>query len=200
MQLSRNKQKTLSAGLFFILAVSLALFVFFISSNQLVLGYNINYQPDQPFPFSHKLHAGEYGIDCRYCHTSVEQGRHAGVPSLDICMNCHLSVKVESPLIQRLRTAYENKQVVLWEKVHLLPDFVKFHHALHIKALTGSKDSLRSLPPAGESLKRACTACHGKVENMEIMYQHESLSMGWCIQCHRKEENQAAINCSTCHY
>ena len=195
--LRRSKKKIISASFFLVGALGLSLFIFLISNNQLVLGYNINYQPDQPIPFSHNLHAGEYGIDCRYCHTAVEQGRHASIPSLDICMNCHLSVKVESPLIQQLRQAYEDKKPVLWEKVHLLPDFVKFNHSAHIKALAGRSGHL---PASSEQVRKTCTTCHGKVENMEILYQHESLSMGWCIQCHRKEENQAPINCSTCHY
>ena len=197
--LRRSKKKIISASFFLVVATGLSLFIFLISSNQLVLGYNINYQPDQPIPFSHKLHAGEYGMDCRYCHTAVEQGRHASIPSLDICMNCHLSVKVESPVIQQLREAYENNQSVVWEKVHLLPDFVKFNHSVHIKALAGHFVS-GDLPASSEHVRKTCTTCHGTVENMEIMYQHESLSMGWCIQCHRKEENQAPINCSTCHY
>ncbi len=197
--LRRRKKKIISACFFLVIFAGLSLFIFLISNNQLVLGYNVNYQPDQPISFSHKLHAGTYGIDCRYCHTAVEQGRHASVPSLDICMNCHLSVKVESPVIQQLRQAYEDNQPVLWEKVHLLPDFVKFNHSAHIKALAGRFVS-GSLPASGEQVRKTCTTCHGTVENMEIMYQHESLSMGWCIQCHRKEENQAPINCSTCHY
>ncbi len=136
-------------------------------------------------------------MDCRFCHTAVEEGRHAGVPSLDICMNCHLTVKPNSPYIKQMTTAYQNNTPVVWEKVHLLPDFVKFNHSLHIKALAGKA---QSLPPSGEKVRSACITCHGKVENMEIMYQKESLSMGWCLECHRKEEHQAPINCSTCHY
>ena len=80
-----------------------------------------------------------------------------------------------------------------------MPDFVKFNHALHIKALTNVSEGTQ-IPSSSESLRKACTTCHGKVENMEVIYQHESLSMGWCVQCHRKEEHQAPINCSTCHY
>ncbi len=206
--------RVIGAVVFFAIFTGLAVFIFMISNNKLRLAYNNNYQPDQPVPFSHAIHVGEYGMDCRYCHTAVEEGRHAGVPSLDICINCHLTVKPESPLIQKLVEAYTNNQPIVWEKVHLLPDFVKFNHSLHIKALAGKKTQTKSskqgkttgfvetsrLPPSKEQIRKTCTTCHGKVENMEIMYQHESLSMGWCVQCHRKEENQAPVNCSTCHY
>ena len=188
------------ALVFFFIFACLSVFIFLISNNKIRVAYNNNYQPDQPIPFSHAVHVGEYQMDCRYCHTAVEEGRHAGVPSLDICMNCHLTVKPESPWIQKIRTAYEEKKPVVWEKVHLLPDFVKFNHSLHIKALVGKTTGPAGLPPSGQQVRKTCTTCHGKVENMEIMYQHESLSMGWCVQCHRKEEHQAPLNCTTCHY
>ena len=198
-KISDRSKKAVAALFFFFVLLSISLFIFLISNNKIRLAYNNDYQPDQPIPFSHKLHAGEYQMDCRYCHTAVEEGRHAGVPSLDICMNCHLTVKPDSPWIQKLVEAYQNDQPVVWEKVHLLPDFVKFNHSLHIKALSGGFTQA-SLPPSKKQVRKACTTCHGKVENMEIMYQHESLSMGWCVQCHRKDEHKAPINCSTCHY
>ena len=199
-KLSGRGKKMTAALFFFFIFSGFSLFVFLISNNMIRLGYNNDYQPDQPIPFSHAIHVGQYQMDCRYCHTAVEEGRHAGVPSLDICMNCHLTVKPDSPHIQKLREAYENNQPIVWEKVHLLPDFVKFNHSLHIKALSGRFTESAQLPPSGEQVRKTCTTCHGTVENMEIMYQHESLSMGWCVQCHRKEENKAPINCSTCHY
>ena len=193
-------KKVTAAVFFFFILLSLSLFIFLISNNKIRLAYNNNYQPDQPIPFSHAIHVGQYQMDCRYCHTAVEEGRHAGVPSLDICMNCHLTVKPDSPHIQKLIAAYEDNQPIVWEKVHLLPDFVKFNHSLHIKALSSGFAEASQIPSSGEQIRKTCTTCHGKVENMEIMYQHESLSMGWCIQCHRKEENKAPTNCSTCHY
>lgn len=196
-----NRKVKKSASLFFGLAfLGLSAFVYLISTNQMSVAYNTGYQPDQPIPFSHKLHVGEYGMDCRYCHTAVERGRQATVPSLNICMNCHLTVKVDSPHIQKMQAAYQNNQSIMWEKVHLMPDFVKFNHALHIKALTGFVEGDGSLPSSGEQVRAACTTCHGKVETMEVMYQKNSLSMGWCVECHRKEEHQAPVNCSTCHY
>lgn len=198
---NKSHKKQIVAGLlFFTLGAGFSAFVFLISSNKISLAYNDGYQPDQPLPFSHALHVGEYRMDCRYCHTAVEESRHATVPSLDICMNCHLTVKPDSPYIQQLTKAYTENQPVVWEKVHLLPDFVKFNHSLHVKALAGEGKGGAHLPPSSDRVQRACATCHGKVESMDIIYQKESLSMGWCVNCHRKEEHKAPLNCTTCHY
>ena len=194
-----NYKKIGPALLFFAVFLSFSVFVFLLSTNKISLAYNDGYQPDQPLPFSHKVHVVDHGMDCRFCHTSVEEGRHAGVPSLDICMSCHLTVKSSSPHIQKLVQAYTDKEPVIWEKVHLLPDFVKFHHGLHIKALAGG--GVGGIPPSGEKVKKACTICHGPVENMGLMYQHNSLSMGQCVQCHRENKHKGASDeCSKCHY
>lgn len=160
----------------------LASFVYAISNNKVVIGYNQGYQPDQPIPFSHEQHAGQYQINCQYCHANAASTRHASVPSLNICMNCHLVVKPDSPWIQQLSEAYHSGKPVAWEKVHLLPDHVKFNHSAHIQA------------------GKACQECHGPVEQMPIVYQWSSLSMGWCVNCHRQPENNAPVNCGTCHY
>ena len=194
-----NYKKIGPALVFFALFLSFSVFIFLLSTNKISLAYNDGYQPDQPLPFSHKVHVADHGMDCRFCHTSVEEGRHAGVPSLDICMSCHLTVKTGSPHIQKLVQAYTDKEPVIWEKVHLLPDFVKFHHGLHIKALAGG--GVGGIPPSGEKVKKACTLCHGSVENMGLMYQHNSLSMGQCVQCHRENKHKGASDeCSKCHY
>ncbi len=191
--LKRKITGALVLSLFFI---SLALFIYLITNNKISLFYNDGYQPDQPLPFSHKVHAGQYKIDCLYCHTGVESTRHSTIPSLNVCMNCHRTVKTESPWIKKLSEAFNEGKPVAWKKVHLLPDFVKFSHFHHIKA---GKD---------------CKTCHGSVENMEKVSQYKSLSMGWCVNCHRQAPNdgkvlkdlksknhqQAPINCSTCHY
>lgn len=153
-----------------------------LNNNKIVIGYNKGYQPDQPIPFSHELHAGQNKIDCKYCHTGTEVSRHASVPSLNICMNCHMVVKVDSPWIQKITEAYNSGKSIAWQKVTLLPDHVKFNHAMHIKA---GKD---------------CTTCHGQVAEMSKVYQSSSLAMGWCVNCHRQPENKAPLNCSTCHY
>jgi len=145
-------------------------------------GYNKNYQPEQPLPFQHSLHAGTYQIPCLYCHVNAPKSQHATVPSVNVCMNCHVAVKTDSPFIKKLRESFEAGVSVPWVKVHLLPDFVKFNHSPHIKKGV------------------ACQTCHGPVETMEKIYQATDLSMGWCVNCHRKPENNAPTNCSTCHY
>lgn len=175
-------KKLVGAAVVIVLLGGLSLFVTLISNNKIVLGYNQGYQPDQPIPFSHELHAGQYKINCQYCHTGAEVARHASVPALNVCMNCHMVVKVDSPWIQKLTEAYNSGKSVAWQKVHLLPDFVKFNHSAHIMA---GKD---------------CKECHGPVETMPVVYQYSSLSMGWCVNCHKLPENNAPLNCSTCHY
>ena len=190
------KKKWVGVALILSFFVLLSLFVYLLTNNRLDLFYNKGYEPDQPIPFSHKLHAGKYKIDCLYCHAGVETARHSPIPSLNVCMNCHLTVKTESQWIQKLMAAYTEGKPVSWEKVHLLPDFVKFSHFHHIKA------------------GKQCQTCHGPVEEMDRVSQHKSLSMGWCVNCHRqspeegkvlkelksKSHGQAPINCSTCHY
>ena len=157
-------------------------FVYALSNNLIVVGYNKDYAPTQPLPFSHAQHAGEFQIDCTYCHTSTRVSRHASVPSLNICMNCHSLVKLDSPALTLLKEHYAENRPIQWQKVHLLPDHVKFNHGAHVRA---GKD---------------CTQCHGTVQEMKVMKQVESLSMGWCVNCHRQPENKAPITCGTCHY
>lgn len=175
-------KKIIGAVIVFGLLGGLSTFIWALVNNKVVIGYNQGYAPDQPIPFPHDLHAGTYKMDCKYCHTSVEVSRHASVPSLNVCMNCHLVVKTDSPHIQKLTEAYNSGKSIAWQKVHLLPDHVKFNHSAHIKA---GKD---------------CATCHGPVETMAKVKQVESLSMGWCVHCHRQPENNAPTNCSTCHY
>jgi hypothetical protein len=166
------------------LAILLIIGAFFsgLVNNRFAFGYNDGYEPTQPIPYSHKFHAGTLKIDCKYCHTTVEQGRHASVPSLNVCMNCHSLVKKDSPALTQLKEAYLDEKSIEWQKVHLLPDFVKFNHSAHIKA------------------GKQCTECHGAIEEMEVVKQKETLSMGWCVNCHRAQEKPASIECGTCHY
>jgi hypothetical protein len=146
------------------------------------IGYNTGYQPDQPIAFSHELHAGQNKIQCLYCHSNAERANNATVPSLNICMNCHMVVATDKPAIQQIQTAYAEGKTINWVKVHKLPDFVHFNHRRHIKAGV------------------ACSTCHGPVETMKQIRQVSDLSMGWCVNCHRKPENNAPVSCSTCHY
>ncbi len=168
------------------LTFGLCTFVYALTNNKITIGYNQGYEPTQPIPYSHKLHAGKLGINCKYCHTTVEYSRHASVPPLNVCMNCHLTVRQvngkDSPYIAQIVDAYNNDIPFQWQKVHLLPDHVKFNHAAHIRA------------------GKQCEECHGNVKEMERVKQVQPLSMGWCVNCHRRPENKAPISCGTCHY
>ncbi len=132
------------------------------------IGVQQGYAPKQPIAFSHQLHAGEYEIACQYCHTGVEIGKSANIPSVNICMNCHNFIKTDSPEIQKLYTAQETGEPIEWVRVHNLPDLAYFNHSQHVKV--------------GEI---ECQTCHGEIQEMEVVKQHAPLTMGWCIDCHR---------------
>ncbi|WP_240475375.1 cytochrome c3 family protein [Vulgatibacter incomptus] len=127
----------------------------------------VGYAPTQPVAYSHKLHAGDLGIDCRYCHVAVEKGPKASVPSADICMNCHTVVKHDSPKLALVRESYANGTPIEWIKVHKVADFAYFSHAQHVNKGVG------------------CVECHGRVDQMETVRVSEPLSMSWCLDCHR---------------
>jgi mono/diheme cytochrome c family protein len=135
------------------------------------IGVQQGYAPKQPIAFSHQLHAGQYEIDCQYCHTGVEISKNANIPSVNICMNCHSAIKTESPEIQKLYLALENNKPIEWVRIHNLPDLAYFNHAQHVKV--GGVE---------------CQTCHGPIEEMDVVYQYSSLTMGWCIDCHRNTE------------
>ena len=141
------------------------------------VGVQQGYAPDQPITFSHKLHAGYYEIDCKYCHTGVEKSKNANIPSLNICMNCHNTIRTTSPEIQKIYTHLENDDPIQWVRVHNLPDLSYFNHAQHVKV--GGVE---------------CETCHGDIKNMEVVQQHSLLTMGWCIDCHRKTEIKGKNN------
>ncbi|TLX77712.1 hypothetical protein E9993_03450 [Labilibacter sediminis] len=136
------------------------------------LGRSEGYMPDQPIKFSHQVHAGDNKIDCKYCHFNVEQGKSAGIPGPDLCMNCHMIVREGSRSgkseIAKLVKNFEEGKDIAWVRVHNLPDHVFFSHAQHVNA--GQLD---------------CAQCHGKVEEMHILKQENDLSMGWCLDCHK---------------
>ena len=125
------------------------------------------YMPAQPVPYSHKLHAGNLGVDCRYCHFTVENSAYAAIPATEVCMNCHARVRPQSPLLTRIRESYATGQPVEWVKVHRLADYVYFNHQAHVKA--------------GVS----CVSCHGRVDRMIEVSQVHELTMAWCLACHR---------------
>jgi mono/diheme cytochrome c family protein len=135
------------------------------------VGLQQGYAPKQPINFSHKLHAGQYQIDCNYCHTGVNRGKSATIPSANICMNCHGEIKKGSPEIQKIYKAIEQDKPVEWVRVHNLPDLAYFNHAQHVNV-------------GGVQ----CEQCHGDVKGMEVIQQKSSLTMGWCIDCHRQTD------------
>ncbi len=135
----------------------------------MAVGLTQGYMPTQPIAFSHKIHAGENQINCAYCHTSVYKAKSANIPSANICMNCHSQIKTESPEIKKIYRAIERKQPIQWVRVHNLPDLAYFNHSQHTQV-------------GGVQ----CTTCHGPIQNMEVVYQYSSLTMGWCINCHRE--------------
>lgn len=143
------------------------------------IGVQQNYAPNQPIAFSHKIHAGKFKIDCNYCHTGVNRGKNANIPSANICMNCHTEIKKESPEIAKIYRALDynpadktygpNQRPIQWVRVHNLPDLAYFNHAQHV--------NVGGL---------ACQTCHGPIEEMDVVKQYNSLTMGWCINCHRQ--------------
>ncbi|WP_338874256.1 c-type cytochrome [Spirosoma sp. SC4-14] len=174
------------------------------------IGIQQGYAPKQPIAYSHKLHAGQYKIDCNYCHTGAQKGKNATIPAANICMNCHGVIKKESPEIQKIYTAIEQNRPIEWIRVHNLPDLAYFNHAQHVNV--GNVQ---------------CQTCHGEIEKMEVVEQRSSLTMGWCIDCHRRTEvntkdnayydklvalhnkeskeplkvaNIGGLECSKCHY
>ena len=129
---------------------------------------DVGYQPVQPVPYSHALHAGRLGLDCRYCHTTVETASHAALPPSATCMNCHATIRQDSLKLLIVRESHRTTgKPVEWVRVHDLPDYVYFNHSAHVSRGVG------------------CRSCHGRIDQMEVVYQDQPLSMGWCLDCHR---------------
>lgn len=169
------------------------------------VGHSEGYQPDQPIWFSHKIHAGTYKIDCQYCHSGASKGKNAWIPAVSVCMNCHKGIqegkKTGTTEIAKIYAAYENNVPIEWVRVHSLPDLAYFNHQQHVVAG-----------------KVECQECHGPIEEMDVVYQYNRLSMGWCINCHRTKEvqsdlykelgredvhtvaDQGGTECARCHY
>ena len=125
---------------------------------------------EQPIQFSHLHHAGDDGIDCRYCHTSVETSAFAGIPPTKTCMNCHSQIWSNAAILEPVRASFRDDRPLRWVRVHDLPDFVYFNHSIHVKKGMG------------------CETCHGRVDEMPLMLQQNSLQMEWCLSCHRAPE------------
>lgn len=183
----QNQFLVLVTAIFFLLASGYFVYGYFMQ-----VGIDQGYEPVQPIHYSHRIHAGDNGIDCKYCHSSARVSKHSGIPSLNVCMNCHKSISEVAPEtlaegqefgvdydkeIQKLYeavgwdgTGYTgDSKPVKWIRIHNLPDFAYFNHSQHV--MVGGIE---------------CQTCHGPVEEMEVMYQHAPLTMGWCINCHRE--------------
>ncbi|MBL6445106.1 c-type cytochrome [Fulvivirga sp. 29W222] len=202
--------------LFLVVFITTAIVFKVVINNLYAVGVQQGYAPKQPIAFSHKLHAGENDIDCNYCHTGVRISKNANIPSPNICMNCHSMIKNVagqsgvSPEIQKIYDAIENDRPIEWVRIHNLPDLAYFNHSQHVEV--GGIE---------------CQTCHGEVQEMEVVRQHSLLTMGWCIDCHRKtdvntkgneyydnlvelheeQSNEAlkvedigGLECSKCHY
>lgn len=128
---------------------------------------HVGYQPIQPVLFEHDLHVGQLGLDCRYCHTSVDKSAVAGIPATSTCMNCHNSILTDSSALAPVRESYASGNPIPWVRIHNLPDYVYFNHAVHVN---------RGI---------SCVECHGQVNEMNIVHQDKSLSMLFCLECHR---------------
>jgi hypothetical protein len=154
-------------GAVFILAgIGTVLWIFFFSSWVTM----VNVPRTQPVPFSHKHHVGDDGIDCRYCHTSVETSSFAGIPPTQTCMNCHSQLWTESPMLEPVRASFRTGQSLEWVRVNNLPGFVYFNHSIHVNKGVG------------------CVTCHGRVDQMPLTWRANTLYMDWCLECHRNPE------------
>lgn len=184
----KNQFLMIVTAIFFLLSSAYFVYGYFMQ-----VGVDQGYEPIQPIHYSHKIHAGDNGIDCKYCHSSARVSKHSGIPSLNVCMNCHKSIYevAESTATEEYSKEFYDKEIqklynavgwndaeqkytgktkpVKWIRIHNLPDFAYFNHSQHVTV-------------AGVE----CQTCHGPVEEMEIMYQHSPLTMGWCINCHRE--------------
>lgn len=151
---------------------------------------SIGYAPEQPIPFSHKLHAGEMLIDCQYCHSTVTNSRFATVPAVGVCMNCHSVARKNKEDIIKLTQHYEQNKALTWKRVHSVPDFAYFNHSVHVNKGID------------------CAECHGRIKDMEVVQQVSSFTMGSCLNCHRnahdklpqlKNISEGPENCFACH-
>lgn len=152
-------------GAFLGIAVMTGVAAYTYFSHPIVM--DTGYRPEQPVPYSHKLHAGNLGMDCYYCHNTVMKAGHAAVPATETCMNCHTRVKNNSAALAPVRESYATGKPVKWVKVHILPDYAYFNHSAHVTA--------------GVS----CVSCHGRIDQMVEVQQVKPLNMGWCLECHR---------------
>lgn len=131
---------------------------------------NVGVPVAQPVNFPHNLHVAQLGLDCRYCHTSVETSNTASIPPTETCMTCHSQLRVNTPQLQAVTQSWNDQTPIVWNRVHQLADFVYFNHSAHVNNGVG------------------CSTCHGRVDQMQGMWKNEAMTMGWCLECHRAPE------------
>ena len=146
-------------------AVSLGMWYYFTPKYT-----RVGYQPAQPVPFPHDVHAGQLGMDCRYCHSFVEVAAHSNVPNTQTCMNCHSQVQKDNPKLLPVRQSWTSGQPVEWVQIHKTPDYAYFNHSVHVN---------RGI---------SCYSCHGQINHMDVVGEKQPLSMSWCLSCHREPE------------
>jgi len=158
--------------LYFVLTVLLgaAFIIFFFWYYGSPKYTDVGYRPVQPIDYSHKVHAGDLAIDCRYCHTNVERAAVAGIPPTQTCMNCHVMIAADSAGVKLIKESWDSGEPIEWVRVHKIPQYAYFNHSAHLNAGVG------------------CESCHGNIAAMEVVEQKEPLSMGWCLDCHRNPE------------
>lgn len=162
-----NKLPLLSVvGSAFALIAAVLIPWYYFSPKNLQVGY----APVQPVPYSHKLHAGKLGLDCRYCHANVEEAAHAMVPNTQTCMGCHATIRTDSAKLAPVRKSWATGQPVAWVKVHKLPEHTYFDHSVHLAVGVG------------------CATCHGRIDQMDVVRLDQPIAMQWCLQCHRNPE------------
>jgi len=146
--------------------------------------------PAQPVFYRHDVHAGQYKMDCRYCHFAAEISSSPGLPTISTCMGCHIIAGAQNPEVQKLREYWNDRRPIEWREVHVVPPFVHFPHSRHVMSEQGSFKDM--------TVVQKCETCHGPVREMPQVYQFSSLKMGWCVTCHEKEE--VSTDCTVCHY
>jgi hypothetical protein len=170
-QIFRRSTNYVARGSIVVLVVLVSALGFLVLNwNRLDYVSGVHVAREQPVQFSHKHHAGELGIDCRYCHTQVENAAYAGIPPTKTCINCHQQIWLQSPYLEPVRASFRNDEPIEWVKVHDLPDFVYFSHFSHVNKGVG------------------CATCHGRVDKMNQVYEENALNMEWCLNCHRHPE------------
>lgn len=152
-------------GVFFVLLIGAMTFYARATNNA------VGVPVPQPVDFPHNTHVVQVGLDCRYCHTTVEDSAHASIPPTQVCLGCHANIKRnDSPKLKLVQDSYAKGEAIPWVRVHDLPDYAYFNHSAHVRRGVG------------------CVSCHGRIDRMEVVYQAEPLSMGWCLECHRNPE------------